>query len=141
MVWYVYATIYNWIVYSHHRVAQGIRFLVILSAQQSIESYFFKKRLKLTIKFFIYCYYIVWAELWYFLVLIILDLPICASLYYSLVQFIENIAASILINLQLLIFYTIRVGRIYNDWLEFNRWFRIWKGLAGWILVYSYLVY
>ena len=53
--------------------------------------------------------------------LIILDLPICASVYYTIVQFIENIAATILINLQLAILYMIRIGRIYNGWLEFNR--------------------
>lgn len=88
-----------------------------------------------------YCYYIVWAELWYFVVLIILELPICASLYFILVQFIENIASALLINLQVFIVYMIRIGRIYNGWLEFNRWFRIIKSLIGWVLVYSYLVY
>ena len=132
---------FKWVFYSTHIIAKSIRFGYIFYSQQSIESYFFKKRLKLTIKFFIYCYYLVWAELWYFLVLIILDLPICASVYYTIVQFIENIAATILINLQLAILYMIRIGRIYNGWLEFNRWFRIVKSLIGWILVYSYLIY
>ena len=120
---------------------QTIFFFYRFYSQQSIESYFFKKRLKLTIKFFLYCYYVVWAELWYFLVLIILDFPICVTLYYFIIQFIENIASTILINLQLFIYYAIRIGRIYNGWLEFNRWFRIAKSLLGWVLVYSYLIY
>ncbi len=105
-------------------------------------SFIFKRDLRMTIQFFIYCYYLLWAELWCIIVWGFLSLRVQINIQFLYYRAKALCSGHILFSLQTMITRFIWYWRIfytgYKARLETNRWHRVIRHFIGWILVYSY---
>lgn len=104
-------------------------------------SYMFKKGLKMTLEFFFYCGFLVWAELWCLIIWGFLALPIVWRIQFLFYRTFDICGYTTLETIQYFITHFIWYFRVYNARMEVNRWHRIMRHVLGWILVYSYFYY